>query len=170
MERVCFIRPKGEPGPILIVAGPSPAQLLSVAQFGSPKLLSLMGAVDASYYPEEWWHETLAPWRLHGAWYDPKAQVLCRVEDALTGRLEAPVTPEALDPTEDPLDPLTDATEPPERVPPHVQAQVAAESAEERARARWAWPIVDPYPPVHSTPTPISEVPSLIRRLASQAA
>lgn len=170
MEQVCFIRPKGEPGPVLIVAGSSPSQLLSVAQFGSPKPLSLMGSVEADLYPEEWWHEELAPWRLHGAWYQPKAQVLCRVEDALRGRLTPPVSPEALDPIEDPLDPLLDVSEPPERPSARVLARVAAESAEERARARWAWPEVDPYPPVHSEPVPISQVPHLIRRLAAQAA
>lgn len=166
MERVCFIRPKGEPGPILIVAGSSPTQMLSVAQFGNPTPLSLMGSVDAQLYPEGWWHETLSPWRLRGAWYDPKAQVLCRVEDALRGRLKAPCKPP---PPQDTLDPLFDSegvSEPAERIADVYRPK----TPEEIAAKRWAWPQVDPYPKVTPDLVKPAEAASILRKLLQVAA
>jgi len=166
MERVCFIRPKGEPGPILVVSGSSPTQLLSVAQFGNPTPLSIMGSVDAASYPEEWWHETLSPWRLRGAWYEPKAQVLCRVEDALRGALEAPVSPPAVQDTLDPLLDSEGAGEPAERVSEVYQHR----TPEEIAAERWAWPEVDPYPKVTPDRFRPSEAAPVLKKLLQAAA
>lgn len=165
MERVCFIRPKGEPGPILVMGAAEPSQLLAIIQAGNPQELELMGTVDGVLYPEEWWHDTLSPWRLRGAWYDSKAQVLCRVEDGLRGALEAP---ERLDPTEDPFDPLEEPSEPSERVPEHVLAKV--ETPAQRAARRWAFPEVEPYPDVDPDLTPTKHVLPLLRKLAQAAA
>ena len=153
-----------------IGASSNPRQMLAILQAGNPAELELMGSVDARLYPEEWWHDTLSPWRLRGAWYEPKAQVLCRVEDALSGRLEAPGR---IDPVLDPLDDseLLEAAEAPlERVPAEVRAVFSANTPEARARQRWAWPKVDPYPPVNARPIPVSQALPILRKLASRAA
>jgi len=168
MERVCFIRPKGQPGPVLVMGTEAPTRMLAIVQAGNPSELELLGSVDAALYPEAWWHDTLAPWRLRGAWYQPKAQVLCRVEDALRGRLEAP---ERLDPLYDAPEPSESPTGPLERVPGHVLAQV--ETPEDIARRKWAFPEVDQadlYPPVKTTPVSVTRALPLIRKLLQAAA
>jgi hypothetical protein len=162
MELVHFIRPKGEDGPINIGSSSSPSQMLAILQAGNPAELELWGTVDAGSYPESHWHEELSPWRVRegSPWYDPSAQVLCRVEDALSGRLAPVVT---FDPLEDREAPQT----PPERVPGRFQPPA-------EPPARYAWPEVDPYPRVRARPTPASEaaptILTLLGKLAPQAA
>jgi len=163
MEFVAFIRPKGESGPVHISASPDPHRMLAILQVGNPAELELIGTVDAALYPESWWHDTLSPWRHRDAWYQPKAQVLCRVEDALTGALEAP---ERFDPLEDPPEPSDGSQAPPDRVP----ADLRTKTREELVAEKWAWPVVDPYPPVKTTSIPVTRVLPLIRKLLHAAA
>lgn len=165
MERVCFIRPKGEPGPVLVMASDEPPRLLAILQAGNPSELELIGTVDGYLYPESWWHDQLSPWRLRGAWYEPKAQVLCRVEDALRGRLEAP---ERFDPILDPPEPFEGSEGPLERVPEEVRV-----SPEEQARRKWAFPELTPeevYPPVEVRPVHPSKALPVLRKLLQSAA
>lgn len=166
MQFVAFIRPKGEPGPVHVSASPDPYRMLAILQAGNPNELELIGSVDAALYPEPWWHDTLAPWHLRGAWYDSKAQVLCRVEDALRGVLEAP---ERLDPLVDLPEGSEGSEGPPGRVPEHVRP----ENPEELARLKWAWPTVNPedlYPPVKMTPVSMTQALPIIRKLLQSAA
>lgn len=165
MERVCFIRPKGEPGPILVMASDEPSRLLAIIQAGNPAELELVGSVDGYLYPESWWHDQLSPWRRRGAWYEPRAQVLCRVEDALRGRLEAP---ERFDPILDPPEPVAASDGPLERVPDDARLD-----PEEQARRKWAFPKVrldDLYPPVEARPVPASKALPVLRKLLQTAA
>ena len=163
MQFVAFIRPKGEPGPVHISASPDPYRMLAIIQAGNPDELELIGTVDAGLYPESWWHDTLSPWHHRGSWYLPRAQVLCRVEDALSGALEAPGR---LDPLLDLPEPSEGSEAPPERVPEDCRP----ESPEERAARRWAFPVVDPYPPVNTTPVPATRALPVIRKLLHAAA
>jgi hypothetical protein len=169
MERVCFIRPEYDGGPVLIVAGPTPTQLLAVAQLGNPARLALMGSVDGQLYPESWWHDTLAPWRLRGAWYQPKAQVLCTIEDALSGRLEPP---KRLDPIMDPLDPSEaseDGSEVLDRVPEDIRRPLVKKSLKQAITDR-PFPEVDPYSPVEPQIVPPKKVLPILRKLLQTAA
>lgn len=151
MEFVSFIRLKGKRGPVYIGQSADPHRLRDVLQAANPEDLELLGSVDARLYPLSWWEDALSPWLVRGSWYQPKAQVLCRVEDALTGRLEAPGR---IDPLED--DPENDL--PPDRVPEFVVL-----TREERARLKWAWPEVDPYPAVPSHSVPAVEAAPVLR-------
>lgn len=169
MERVCFIRPEYDGGPVLIVSGPTPTQLLAVAQLGNPARLTLMGSVDGQLYPESWWHDQLAPWRLRGAWYQPKAQVLCAIEDALSGALEPP---NRLDPI---LDPLEDSegsdgvSGPLERVPEHLRQPVVKKSLKQTIAER-PFPEVDPYHPVRPQNVLPQKALPVLRKLLQAAA
>lgn len=162
MEYVHFIRPKGEEGPIHIAASPNPQKALQFLQVGNPNELELMGTVDARLYAESWWYDTLSPWNIRGGWYEPKAQVLCRVEDAIAGRLE---TPNRIDPLEDTED-LTESI--PDRVPLNVLVQTRSRS--ELAKLKWAWPTVDPYPAVERRTKPRTNTLTLLRKLAHTTA
>ena len=165
MECVHFIRPKGESGPIAIGQSPDPRRMLAILQAGNPAELELMGTVDATLYPESWWHDELSPWRVRegSCWYDPKAQVLCRVEDALAGRL-SPVS--AFDPLADPEE-ADGPPEPPQRVPAAFQAPAPPPP-------KYAWPEADPYPKVKSKPVPAHKaaptIQILLGKLAAEAA
>jgi len=157
MSFVCFIRVKGDnTSPILIAEDPVPSHLLALAQAGNPNELAFMGKVDSRLYPLKWWYDTLGPWHLRGTWYAPRPQVLCFIEDALSGSLE-PVG--RIDPLED-EETLLD---PSERVPDDVLGRIKA--AEQAIKDRWAFPKPDPYPVPKSRPVPIAQASSLIRKL-----
>ena len=142
---VHFIRRKDDEGPVAIGASPDPQHALAVMQLGNPEELRLLGAVDANRYPEEWWHDTLSPWHRRGLWYEPKAQVLCRIEDALRGALDDPRLPE---PPSAPPEPPEPSEAAPDAVPADLRERLvqAEERARQQARDKWAWPEVDPYP------------------------
>jgi len=164
MERVCFIRPRGQVGPILLATAPDPVQLLAFLQAGNPQELELWGTVDATLFPESWWHETLNPWHVRGGWYAEKAQVLCYIEDALRGHLEPP---ERFDPTQDP----PEEPEAVDRVPGGIMAMI--ETPAERAARKWAWPKVTPeelYPRLTPRPPKSTQALPVIRKLLTAAA
>lgn len=160
MDHVYFIRPKGEAGPIKIGKSCSPLERLKKLQIGNPNELELWGAVDADLYPEWWWHQELEPWCVRGEWFSASPQVLSYIEDGLSGRLE-PVG--GFDPLEDVGDPYG-APEPPQRVPERFLQPP-------EPRPKYAWPEVDPYPPVEAESVPAVKAAPIIRELlAKQAA
>lgn len=132
MEFVTFIQVKGKNGPVYIGHSADPCGLLSTLQAANPDSLVLLGSVDSLRYPLEWWRELLMAWNIHGAWYQGRAQVLCRIEDALNGRLSSP----------------TDACS--EVEPVGRLSEVRIVTKEERLKAKWAWPVVEPFPKVEA--------------------
>lgn len=130
MEFVSFIQVKRKGSPVYIGQSEDPRGLFSKLQEANPDDLVLLGSVDSRRYPLEWWQEVLLPWCIRGAWYQGRAQVLCRVEDALNGILPSP------------LDDCPEV-EPIERV-----STVQIVTKEDRLKAKWAWPIAEPFPKV----------------------
>jgi len=155
---VCFIRGlRDKASPILIASDPVPSHRLDLVQAGNPNELELIGKVDSRLYPQSWWHDTLGPWHLRGAWYRPSAQVLCFIEDALSGRLEPSGR---IDPLED----EEELQEPSERVPDDVLSRI--KRAEQVIKERWAFPTPDPYPIPKARPVSLTQASGVIRKLA----
>lgn len=142
---VHFIRRKDDEGPIAIGSSPDPQHALAILQLGNPEELRLLGVVDANRYPEAWWHDTLSPWHIRGLWYEAKAQVTCRMEDALRGALDDPSLPPLPDPALARHEP---AQAEPDVLPADLRERLvqAEERARQQIRDKWAWPEVDPYP------------------------
>ena len=142
---VCFVRRKDGEGPIALIPTADPPHALSILQLGSPEELKLLGAVDANRYPAQWWHDVLSPWHVRGLWYEPKAQVTCRMEDALRG---VPDDPRLPSPPEVVLEAQEATDGAPDSVPSDLRERLveAEKKARQQVRDKWAWPEVDPYP------------------------
>lgn len=150
MEFVAFIRPKGAAGPIRIVKTEHPQGLIQEAATHSPVEMNLIGSLDAHDWPVEWWHIQLAPWTVRADWYAPSPHVLCLIEDAFMRRIRAP-GPDA---------------HVPEKIPKFFRQLTNKEAL----RLKWAFPSVDPYPPIPTpAPVPKSRVQALAHRALRKA-
>jgi len=157
MEYVHFIRPKGEEGPIHVGKSLNPEETLAVLQAGNWDELEIWGLIDARKYPAEWWFDELAPWHIRGGWYDHRIQLLCLIDEALSGKMKPirKLSPEELDPR----------LLIPEKIPIKVLADIQDNSPRRRAERKWAWPEVDPYPEVPKESKPNPKTLSVLKRV-----
>lgn len=151
MSRVYFIRRRDKKGPVLIISGCSSTNVLEHVQVGNPEPLTVFGSVDAASYPESWWHEQFNIWRIQGGWYQKKPQVLCLIEDAVAGQLPSPLE-------------LSEQPEPPEPTS-KVPDDWKPPSPEELAKAKWAFPKIDPLAPIPQEKAQSSQVNATLRKL-----
>jgi len=191
IEYVYFIKPKGEKGPICIGGATDVMREFGFLQEGSVVELELKGVVDAHIYPEGWWHEAFVPYLIRGRWYEASAQLLCRIEDAVAGRLKAPryskrvYRKRVLDGWRCPKcgvflelydgELMTEAelvrAKAAEKIPERYQRRVGQKvmtRGRRKLQDRLAWPDADPYPEVDVRPVELGVASDVVRILAKK--
>lgn len=92
-QRVYFLRPVGQPGPIKIGCSEVPEERLTAYAAWSPVELELLGTIPGSMRLEAQIQASVAADHFRGEWFHATPAVLATVEAALAGRLDVAALP-----------------------------------------------------------------------------